>query len=277
MVTKYKKSQKIRDYFEPGAKFYTEGTNGILTPKNLTLKKKIYSASRRSIQRKRPSWKYDEDNVRIIMSRQIGVPLMESEVHLKGIDDVYRFDMVSPDGKIVGEIKTYTWELPSGGRPAAKIAHSSEACFFLLMAEGADRRLLVFTNHEFYENFRTLRQCKLAEANGIEIILVDSNLNSDVPNRVRVDKTGDISHPPKQLITEIGNREKIIKFLTNNPEGSCDDCISTRLGITSRQQVNQICRILVNNNIIERRRKKCKFCTKEKINNILITSKSSHS
>jgi len=73
----------------------------------------------------------------------------------------------------------------------------------------------------------------------------------------------------------LGNREKIIQILTENPGGSCDDCISTRLKITPRQQVNQICRMLANISTIERTKEKCPLCEKKKINNKLIISKTS--
>jgi hypothetical protein len=107
-------------------------------------------------------------------------------------------------------------------------------------------------------------------------IWTDENVEKMYRALFEVDKTIDIPPPQKQPITATGNSEKIIKFLTDNPEGSCDDCISTRLKIKPRQQVNQICRKLENNKIIERKREKCPFCKKEKINNKLTISKPSN-
>lgn len=76
-----------------------------------------------------------------------------------------------------------------------------------------------------------------------------------------------IKHPRR---APRSNREKIVQYLEENEDGSCDDCISTRLKITPRQQVNQICRRLANSGTIQRTREICPFCQNRKLNNRLI-------
>jgi hypothetical protein len=101
------------------------------------------------------------------------VPLNEREVSLRGAKTGYKFDLVSPDGSIVGEIKTYKSPTSGGKRPSAKIAHASDACLLLLAAETAKKRLLVFTDRNFYELFKSERQGQIAEFFGIEIRLIE--------------------------------------------------------------------------------------------------------
>lgn len=114
-----------------------------------------------------------EAYVREVLDKRFGVNFVEREVPLRGTNKGYKFNLVSPDGSIVGEIKTYVYSLPSGSRPSAKIAHASEACLFLIHAEGAKRKLSVFTDKEFYENYKRERQGQIATFNGIELILVE--------------------------------------------------------------------------------------------------------
>jgi hypothetical protein len=71
----------------------------------------------------------------------------------------------------------------------------------------------------------------------------------------------------KAPIRRTGNRELILKHLQENLHGACDDCISTRLNIKPRQQVNQICNRLANQSLIKRQRMKCPRCTKKMLVN----------
>lgn len=119
------------------------------------------------------TWKGKENYVREILSKEFGVRLQECKVPLLGTNEGYKFDLVSPDGFIVGEIKSQVYSMPSGRKPHAKIAHVSEACLLLLDAKGAKRRLLVFTDKEFYEQYKKNRQGQIAEFNGIELILIE--------------------------------------------------------------------------------------------------------
>ena len=66
----------------------------------------------------------------------------------------------------------------------------------------------------------------------------------------------------------MANKEKIKKYLEQNEEKQyCDDCLSEILNIHSRQQVNQLCRELSLNGIIEREEGICSKCGKNKIVN----------
>ena len=66
---------------------------------------------------------------------------------------------------------------------------------------------------------------------------------------------------------KMGNRERILKHLQENPPGACDDCISTSLDITPRQQVNQISNHLATQGLITRQREKCPRCKIRKLVN----------
>jgi hypothetical protein len=112
-------------------------------------------------------WRRREEKVREALERELGVSLPEKKVFLTGTDRAYKFDMVSSDGTIVGETKTYTWR---GKRiPYAKIAHASEACLFLLHAKDAKTRLLVLTDREFYQHYVRSRQGLMVQADGVTI------------------------------------------------------------------------------------------------------------
>gem|GEM_PF-5921998 len=65
------------------------------------------------------------------------------------------------------------------------------------------------------------------------------------------------------------NRDKILNFLrANYDKGYCDDCLSARLEIYPRQQVNQICRQLYATKSIFRNIGTCTSCGRDKIINI---------
>jgi hypothetical protein len=117
--------------------------------------------------------KEKEEYVRKVLSKKFGVKLEECNVPLRGTTETYKFDLVSPDRSIVGEVKTFVYSIPSGRPPFRKIAHASEACWFLIHAEGVRRRFLVFTDKEFYENYKESRQGQMAKDDGIEIKLVE--------------------------------------------------------------------------------------------------------
>jgi len=66
------------------------------------------------------------------------------------------------------------------------------------------------------------------------------------------------------------NEDKLLGFLeTEGNTGYCDDCLSLKLGITPRQQVNQICRRLQSKGKILREKGTCTICGKHKILNFL--------
>jgi hypothetical protein len=119
-----------------------------------------------------PDWKDKENYVRQVLSKKLGTRLAERRVRLRGTQKFYKFDFVSPDGSIVGEVKT-SKPRKSGKKPHGKIANTSEACLFLIAAEGANRKLLVLTDKEFYSIYTQQRQARIAEAFGLELLLVE--------------------------------------------------------------------------------------------------------
>jgi hypothetical protein len=125
----------------------------------------------REVEKMSPKEK--EEYVRNILSEKFGVKFKERKVPLRGTDKMYKFDLVSPNGSIIGEVKNYVSPTKSGKRPSAKIAHASEGCLFLMHAEGAKKRLLILTDRNFYTLYKNARQGQMAKANGIEIMLVE--------------------------------------------------------------------------------------------------------
>jgi len=112
-------------------------------------------------------WRTKEEKVREALERELGKCLPEKNVLLTGTDSTYKFDMVSPDGTIVGETKTNTWR---GNRePYTKMAHASEACLFLLHAKDAKKRLLVLTDPKFAKHYAESRQGQMVQADGVTI------------------------------------------------------------------------------------------------------------
>lgn len=98
-------------------------------------------------------------------------PLEEREIPLVG-GGVWKADLVSGDGKIVGEVKTGTYQ--ETGKPYTHIQVACEALFLLLSVKGAEKRLLVFTDPSFHDLFKTYmkgRYFKAAESLGSEILL----------------------------------------------------------------------------------------------------------
>lgn len=69
------------------------------------------------------------------------------------------------------------------------------------------------------------------------------------------------------------NTETILELLEEcHPKGFCDDCISNQSKIEPRQQVNQICRRLLEQNKLQRYKAECDLCHKSKIVNVLTLS-----
>lgn len=66
----------------------------------------------------------------------------------------------------------------------------------------------------------------------------------------------------------MSNSDNILELLEEiRPKAYCDDCLSHELKIKPRQQVNQICRKLANENKIKRTKATCDGCLKEKLVN----------
>jgi hypothetical protein len=68
--------------------------------------------------------------------------------------------------------------------------------------------------------------------------------------------------------SEKSSLERIAEALEPNQEGVCDDCLSIAAQVTPRQQVNQICRGLVERGAIERSRRTCSVCHAERLVNL---------
>ncbi len=125
-----------------------------------------------SIRKSGQAYLEKETRARKTLELRFGVPLPETEVPVSG-GVVYRFDLVSPDRKVVGEIRASGFPV-RGKLRDTQIAEMCEACLYLLGAEGAKRRLLVFTEREFYEPFIKTRQARVAASMGVELLQVDA-------------------------------------------------------------------------------------------------------
>lgn len=67
---------------------------------------------------------------------------------------------------------------------------------------------------------------------------------------------------------ELTNTDIIIEFLEDiSPEKGCDDCISKKTGVSPRQQVNQICRVLNSEEVLHRESGSCSLCKSHKLVN----------
>ena len=68
------------------------------------------------------------------------------------------------------------------------------------------------------------------------------------------------------------NKEAILEFLeANSSDGYCDDCLSERLKIQPRQQVNQLCNALTSQGRLARAKGGCAGCGGHKLCNTLST------
>jgi len=63
------------------------------------------------------------------------------------------------------------------------------------------------------------------------------------------------------------NKKKVLKYLSNNHQPICDDCLASELNFPQRQVANQICNNLSNQGIIERQTSTCHICKKVKLAN----------
>jgi hypothetical protein len=103
------------------------------------------------------------------LRKQLGVNLREQVELSVSKTQNYRFDGVSEDGKIVVEVRSN--DVPKRGRIRdTQLAEASEACLFMLGVKNAERRILAFTQKEFYEPFMKKRQACLYESLGIEVV-----------------------------------------------------------------------------------------------------------
>lgn len=66
----------------------------------------------------------------------------------------------------------------------------------------------------------------------------------------------------------MNNIEIVLDYIYKAKKGYCDDCLSSLLNITPRQQINQICNRLERDGDIIREKKICPDCNKDKWINI---------
>jgi biotin operon repressor len=68
----------------------------------------------------------------------------------------------------------------------------------------------------------------------------------------------------------MSNKEVVLSFIRKSDKDFyCDDCLSDILNITPRQQVNQKCNQLKDENVIIRVKEQCFHCSKDKLVNKL--------
>jgi hypothetical protein len=89
--------------------------------------------------------------VRSWLRTKYGVEFGRNALPLRDCEGKHEFDAVSPDGKIVAEIKTASGRTSGGKHPSGKRASAFEQLYFLSLAK-ADTKLLIITDAEFFEN-----------------------------------------------------------------------------------------------------------------------------
>ena len=94
----------------------------------------------------------------------------------------------------------------------------------------------------------------------IHVILVFEEHDEQPPFNYQGPTASKLSTKKPTTRDKMRNRERILNHLEITPPGACDDCISTSLDITPRQQVNQICNRLANQGLITRQHMKCPRC-----------------
>ncbi|WP_312125110.1 MarR family transcriptional regulator [Lysinibacillus boronitolerans] len=65
----------------------------------------------------------------------------------------------------------------------------------------------------------------------------------------------------------MSNTQIIQNFINRENDLYCDDCLSEKLDIKPRQQVNQICNKLKKQGLLKREVKQCSSCSKDKFIN----------
>ena len=101
-------------------------------------------------------WEEKEEKARQMLGKKFNTSFERRKLLIgyksNGTPKKHEFDLVSSDGEIIGEVKTFK-PLKGGGRPSGKIDTTFQACY-LLEKVTARRKLLVLTNKEFYEMFK---------------------------------------------------------------------------------------------------------------------------
>lgn len=87
----------------------------------------------------------------------------------------------------------------------------------------------------------------------------------------------EIPRPEFPKKAHMNNADAILDYLHEKKAPLCDDCLSTILAITPRQQINSICRSLSGRNAIHRDKGTCSACSSYKIVNHVGMPKSNSS
>lgn len=109
-----------------------------------------------------------EARVREILSKEFGVAFSKKKLPLKTRKAPHEFDLVSEDGKIIGEVKSD--KHTDKGFPTTRFPRAMLACRYLELVN-AERKLMIFTDREFYAKFRQKSSGLLID--NIEIRLVE--------------------------------------------------------------------------------------------------------
>ncbi|MGD0978093.1 MAG: hypothetical protein ABR962_03010 [Candidatus Bathyarchaeia archaeon] len=155
-----------------------------------------------------PEWEEKVDRIKEVLEQEIHMTLTKQGLPLQGSDKRYNFDLVSPDQKIVIEVKTEKYE---GGNPTSAVVRLSEACLLLIAAKNAKKRILVLTDEPLYKLFKEERQGKMMALLGIEIrfIKIQSLLNASRKSaRVPAEACGIKVEGKNKWLTLIQNASK---------------------------------------------------------------------
>jgi len=92
-----------------------------------------------------------EELVRRIVSCEYGVTFTKRALKIGPRKILHEFDLVSEDGKVVGEVKTDKYTSPQTFH-STRFPRAMLDCRYLELAD-AEKRLIVFTDQAFYEAF----------------------------------------------------------------------------------------------------------------------------
>ena len=97
-----------------------------------------------------------EESVRTILSKEYGVALTKRRLTLQrkkhdGSAKRHEFDLVSPDQRIVGEVKSYKYTRKAQAN--TRFPRMMLDCWYLTLVK-ADIKLMILTDETFYKEFQ---------------------------------------------------------------------------------------------------------------------------
>lgn len=122
-----------------------------------------------------------EGYVRDWLKEKFGQPFGSkflSLTRVQGEPHTHEFDAVSEDGKIVCSIKTASWKTGGGKRGSGKIQGAYAEIYFLDHVH-AEKKFLVLTDCEFYENLNRNLRGRLAP--GVSL------MNCELPQELKIE------------------------------------------------------------------------------------------